>query len=94
MIQTATVATDKAERLMKALCNHFARKTAAHYEGDKGFIEFRYGKCEISSTSSALIFKADAESADNLAHVKKVVVEHLLRFAPGEDFQFNWKDIS
>ncbi len=35
MIQVAMIETDKAERLMKALCNNFARKITARYEGDK-----------------------------------------------------------
>jgi hypothetical protein len=35
MIQIATIEIEKAERLMKALCNHFARKITSRYEGDK-----------------------------------------------------------
>ena len=94
MIQTAIIATDKAECLMKALCNHFARKTTARYERGKGYIEFRYGKCEITSTPSAMTLQVEAENDDNLAHVKLVVIEHLLRFTPGEDIQIGWKDPS
>ena len=94
MIQIATIQTDKAERLMKALCNHFARKIPAKYEGDKGYIEFGDGKCEITATSSTLKFQAEAESTDGLDHVKRAVVKHLSRFSPEENFQFNWKDHS
>jgi hypothetical protein len=57
MIQIATIETIKTERLMKALCNHFSRKITAHYEGDKGTIEFGDGKCELTATASALTFK-------------------------------------
>jgi hypothetical protein len=92
MIQIATIETDKAERLMKALCNHFARKITACYEGNKGYIEFPDGKCEITATSSALTFQAEAENADGLTHVMQAVAKHLLRFTPGEDIQFNWRD--
>lgn len=60
MIQIATLETDKAERLMKALCNHFARKTTARYESDKGYIEFGDAKCEITVTPNAMEFRADA----------------------------------
>ncbi len=92
MNQIATIETNKAERLMKALCNHFARKITAHYEGDKGYIDFGFGKCEITATASTLAFQVEAENVDNLSRLEGVVVEHLLRFTPGEEFQFSWKD--
>ena len=94
MIQIAALETDKAERLMKALCNHFARKITARYEGNKGYIEFGDGKCEITATSSTLTFQAEAEDVDGLDHVKRAVVKHLQRFTTGEDVQFDWKDLS
>jgi len=79
---------------MKALCNHFARKITARYEGDKGYIEFGDGKCEITATSSTLTLQVKAENADDLARVERVVVEHLLRFTPEDNFQINWRDPS
>jgi hypothetical protein len=94
MNQIATIETNKAERLMKALCNHFARKITAKYEGNKGYIEFGDGKCEIVATSSTLTFQAEADDADGLDHVKRAVVKHLQRFIPGEDIQIIWKDPS
>ena len=94
MIQIAALETDNAERLMKALCNHFARKITARYEGNKGYIEFGDGKCEITATSSTLTFQAEAEDVDGLDHVKRAVVKHLQRFTTGEDVQFDWKDLS
>jgi uncharacterized protein len=94
MIQIATIETSKAERFMKALCNHFARKIAARYEGDKGYIEFGNGKCEITATSSALKFQAEAETAEGLDHVKRAVVKHLVRFMPPEDIQIIWENPS
>jgi hypothetical protein len=82
VIQITDIQTDKAERLMKALCNHFARKITARYESNKGYIEFGDGKCEITSTP------------ESLAHVERVVVDHLLRFTPEETFQIDWRDSS
>jgi uncharacterized protein len=94
MIQIATIETDKAERLMKALCNHFARKRTAHYEGNKGYIDFGDAKCEITATSSMLTFQAEADTADGLEHVRRAVGNHLGRFTPDEEIQINWKDLS
>ena len=94
MIQIASIKTDKAERLMKALCNHFARKITAGYEGDKGYIEFGDGKCELTATSSTLTLQVEAVDTDSLSRVERVVFEHLLRFSPEEEMQVNWKDLS
>ena len=87
MMQVAIIETSKAERLMKALCNHSARKITARYEGDKGYIEFRDGKCEITAAPDTLTLQVEAENADNLARLQQVVVDHLLRIAPGENLQ-------
>lgn len=92
MIQTATIETNKAERLMKALCNHFARKIKAGYEGDRGYVQFQDGICELTATSDALNLQVQAGNAEQLSRLKGVVVDHLLRFAPGEDLQINWRD--
>lgn len=94
MIQIAKIETDRAERLMKALCNHFDRKRTARYEEDKGYIDFGDGKCELTATSSTLTFHVQSDTADGLAHVKQAVVNHLLRFMPGEDLSVNWNDPS
>jgi hypothetical protein len=94
MIQIATIETNKAERLMKALCNHFARKITAHYEGDKGYIEFGDGKCNVISSPTTLTLQVEAENVENLARVEKVVVDHLLRFTPDEEIQVKWADPS
>jgi hypothetical protein len=94
MIQIAVIETNKAERLMKALCNHFARKITARYEGDKGHIEFGDGKCDVLATPATLTLQVEAENADSLARVERVVVDHLLRFTPDEEIQVKWEDPS
>ena len=91
MISTATLETDKAERWMKALCNHFARKRTARYEGNKGYIDFGDGKCELTATPGLLQFRAEAETAEGLEHIKRAVGGHLGRFTPGEEIQLTWK---
>lgn len=94
MIQMANVPTDKAERLMKALCNHFARKIDAKYEGDKGYIKFEDGTCEVAASTDLLTLKVEAENVENIERVKRVVVDHLLRFAPDEEIKIDWQSLS
>ena len=93
MIQMAAVPTDKAERLMKALCNHFARKIDAKYEGDKGYIKFGDETCEVAASADLLTLKVEAENVENIERVKRVVVDHLLRFTPDEEIKINWQSL-
>ncbi len=90
MIQIAVVNTEKAERLMKALCNHFSRKTNAHYEGDKGYVEFGDGKCELTAGADTLTLQVEAQNAESLARLEQVVGDHLQHFTPGEDLTIRW----
>jgi len=90
MINIAIVETEKAERLMKALCNHFSRKTQANYEGSHGDIQFQSGICRLEVVPSALKIQVEAENEEKLVRTKKVVIEHLLRFAPNETLQVDW----
>jgi uncharacterized protein len=94
MNHIATIETNKAERLMKALCNHFAQRITARYEEDKGYIEFQAGKCEISVTPTLMTLQFEAENADNLSRLQEVIVDHLLRFSPNDNLQINWQDLS
>ncbi len=90
MIQIATIETSKAERLMKALCNHFARKITAAYENEKGYIEFGDGRCEITVTPDTMVLMVIAKNVEGLSRVERVVSEHLLRFTPEDEIEINW----
>ena len=90
MVNIAIIETERAERLMKALCNHFSRKTKAGYEGNHGDIHFKYGICRLDVFPSSLKIQVEAENEENLTRTKKVVVEHLLRFSPAETLQVDW----
>jgi uncharacterized protein len=93
MIQIAIVQTEKAERLMKALCNHFSRKTTARYEGDKGYVDFGDGKCELTAGSSTLTLQVEAQNAEALTRLTQVVADHLERFTPGEELAIRWGEV-
>lgn len=94
MISIVEIKTEKAERLMKALCNHFARKTQAGYENNQGHIQFQFGNCELESTATTLNIRVEAMDLENLSRTQKVVADHLIRFNPEENLQVNWSDVS
>jgi hypothetical protein len=89
----ATVETQKADRYMRALCNHFARKVTAEYEGNHGTVQFGFGNCEFDVTDNALNILVQAEDNERLAQVKDVVGGHLERFAASaEALTVEWID--
>jgi caffeoyl-CoA O-methyltransferase len=94
MIQIATVETDKANRLMKALRNHLSKKVTAKYEGDKGYFDFGDGTCEIAAYANSLEFQAMAETSDGLDHVKRAVEKHLQRFTSEDNLKILWREPS
>lgn len=86
----AQVETPKAARYLKALCNHFSHKVTAHYDDNHGNVQFGFGVCEMEASDHVLRLQVHADDAENLARVKAVVAEHLMRFAGEEALEVNW----
>lgn len=91
-IATAHVATPKASRYLKALCNHFDRKANAHYDDTSGQIQFPFGECTLEVIDDALLIQVVSESETMFTRVKHVVADHLVRFAVKEELTVNWAD--
>lgn len=91
-VATARVATPKASRYLKTLCNHFNRKVEAAYEDDKGHVDFPFGTCDMHVEDETLVLTVTAESASMFDRVKHVVADHLIRFGNREELQVNWVD--
>lgn len=91
-IATAHVATPKASRYLKALCNHFDRKVNARYDDTSGQVQFPFGECTLQVVDDALHLQVIAESETMLTRVKHVVADHLVRFAAKEELIVDWVD--
>lgn len=89
-VATARVATPKAVRYLKALCNHFDRKATATYDDVSGRIQFSFGDCELRAADDALLITVRAESDTMFTRVKDVVADHLVRFGNKEELVVNW----
>jgi len=94
---TAQVTTDKAERYLKALCNHFDRKASAAYETSKegitsGQIRFDFGDCTMVAEAKQLNLNLSAGDTELLDRLKHVIASHLLRFAAAEELQIDWQE--
>ena len=91
MQSTATVQIEKAPRYMKALVNHFSRKTNAAYDGDSGDIEFDFGRCDIQTDADTLSFALNSPTHEELERLKFVVDKHLIRFSQNEIVELAWE---
>ena len=88
----SNVTTDKAERYLKALCNHFNRKVTAEYNDNRGTVNFGFGECEFDASSSELVIRIQAENEENFARVKFVVADHLERFSGDDALKVQWSE--
>lgn len=89
-VATARVETPRASRYLRALCNHFDRKVQAEYDDNEGRIHFPFGECELHATDEALEIRVTAVSEVRLARARRVVADHLVRFAQKETLHVDW----
>ena len=92
MQSLSSVQTDKASRFMKALVNHFGRKASAAYEGNSGYIEFDFGRCDIEAQPDTLSFTLNSPGQEELDRLKMVVDKHLVRFSQDEITGLEWRE--
>ena len=88
----AQVETPKAERYMKALCNHFSHKVTAEYTDQRGNVQFGFGSCEMNADANTLVVRIEADDVENFGRVKQVIADHLERFSGDEALKLEWSD--
>ena len=92
MIATATanIPTAKASGYLQQLCKHFGHKAKVDFDPKTGWIEFAFGRSDMTAEPEALTITAAAENADDLEKLKMVMSSHLERFAFREDLEISW----
>ena len=79
--------TAKASQYLQQLCKHFAHKTEAVYDEHKGHVTFGMGVARMAADETALSFEAEAASAEALDRVKRIIENHIVRFAFRENLE-------
>lgn len=90
MKRHATFETDRASRYLKALCHHFGRKVDANCDDAKGWVQFPFGRCDMTATDSQLEIVATAETQRHLDQLTQITTSHLERFAFRENPTLEW----
>ncbi len=94
MNTTSSFETDRASRYLKALCHHFGRKVDAKCDDTAGWVQFPFGRCEMSAGDQRLELTATADDERQLSQVVKIVTSHLERFAFREDPKLEWDAVA
>lgn len=87
----ASFKTDGAGRYLVTLCTHFDRKVEAECDINKGWVQFPFGRCEMTADDKKLEFFVSAEDQRRLDQVVQIVTSHLERFAFRENPNLDWQ---
>lgn len=92
-IATGTAKTESASRYLQQLCKHWSHKGMAEFDPDKGSVSFATGnRVEMSATGEELSITATTGPRGDLERWKKVISDHLVRFAFREEFEITWAE--
>jgi len=87
----AVFETDRAERYLEMICLHFGRKVQSDFSSNTGWVQFPFGRCDMTAGRSRLQLRACAENQSQLDEVVKVITSHLERFAFRENPTLDWQ---
>lgn len=90
MNATSTFETARASRYLTALVHHFGRRVEAACDGDTGWVQFPFGRCEMTAAENRLELSATAQDGKGLRQVEHIVTSHLERFAFRENPELVW----
>ncbi|HEY2260007.1 MAG TPA: DUF2218 domain-containing protein [Solirubrobacteraceae bacterium] len=87
----AEVATEKPVPYMRQLCKHFGHKTDASFDDDSGYIQFDFGRCELSALTGRLELVVSAGDQESHERMERVIGSHLERFGRGDALHVDWQ---
>ncbi|MGC4026761.1 MAG: DUF2218 domain-containing protein [Mesorhizobium sp.] len=77
----ASVETENASKYVAQLCKHFGHKIDVYYADDNAECRFPFGSATLMARENEFVVNVEAAEQDNLLRLKKVIEDHLLRFA-------------
>jgi len=93
MKSAALLETELASRHLKALCHHFGRKVETDCDDASGWVQFPFGRCDLSANETHLTLQASADEQEQLDQVLQIMTSHLERFAFRENPELIWKEM-
>lgn len=77
--------TENGSRYLQQLCKHFAHRVSVEYDAETGRAELPPGPATMVADPAGLAVEVSSADADGLAQAKRVIEDHLLRFAHREE---------
>lgn len=88
---TAHVPTESASRYLQQLCKHWSHKFEVSFDPQSGTIALPFGKTDLRAEPHSLFITIHLNDGADTERPKKVVEDHLNRFAFREgELQFDW----
>lgn len=92
MTLTAQVPTAHASRYLQQLCKHWSHKFETDFDAGEGRIAFPMGPIRMAAAADTLTVTLEPHADADVEQFKKVVADHLDRFAFREaPLSFDWK---
>ncbi|WP_375700189.1 aldolase/citrate lyase family protein [Pseudophaeobacter sp. TrK17] len=90
-VATGSATTESASRYLQQLCNHWSHKATTDFDAIQGSITFDSGnRVELSASADRLEITATTGPRGDLERWKKVIADHLVRFAFREELSVEW----
>ncbi len=90
-VSSAIVATENGSRYLQQLCKHWSHRFAVNFDPQQGRIKFAEGEViTLTASPDKLDVRIEADDAERLPELNRVVEAHIVRYAFRETLEFNW----
>lgn len=94
-VNTGYMETANAQKYLLQLCKHFGHKVPASVEGNQGRITFDFGEVILTADDDRLTATLSGIDDEALPRMRRIVDDHLKRFAFREEFDgMTWDAVS
>ncbi|MBB6011719.1 hypothetical protein HNR59_001064 [Aquamicrobium lusatiense] len=90
-VSSAIVATENGSRYLQQLCKHWSHRFEVNFDPQQGRIKFAEGEViTLTASPGKLDVRIEADDAERLPELNRVVEAHIVRYAFRETLEFNW----
>lgn len=90
-VSSAVVTTENGSRYLQQLCKHWSHRFEVSFDPQQGRIKFAEGEVvTLTAGPDKLDVRIEADDAERLPELNRVVEAHIVRYAFRETLEFNW----
>lgn len=93
MFQARTmVQAQKADKYIKTLAKHFAKKVSVESNGDVSTVMFPMGMCQMTLKNDTISLLCESSQQEGLDTVKSIISSHLIMLKEFKHISLEWHD--